>query len=246
VKDIDGNPIDIEAIVAATMRRAMDRAAADPDQQKQWLAEEESNRKRTFVERAARRGIPCDDKALVAKLYHHEEALMTTALNSAQRAIEEHIVLPSGMTVVLAGPIGTGKTFALCFVVAHYRGGALYALEREMIAYPRTGYSENEDRWRRWSDVPVLAIDELGRGLDEIRLEARQLRIAAMRDLLRLRHDRGKLTLCAGNIDCDAVRVYLDDSLADRVAHQNGNVPWFVGCSGVSLRRSSLAEESVR
>jgi hypothetical protein len=245
MKDIDGNTLDIEAIVTATMKRAIARATADPEQQKQWLAEEEADRRRAFVERCARRCLP-QDKAFLTKLYHHSEALMTTALNAAQRAIEERTILPMGMTVVLAGPSGTGKTFALCFVVAHCRGGALYALEREMIAYPRTGYSDNEDHWRRWSEVPVLAIDELGRGLDEIRPETRQQRLATMRDLLRIRHDRGKLTLCAGNIDCDSVRVYLDESLADRVAHQNGNVPWFIGCSGVSLRRSPLVEDPVR
>lgn len=146
---------------------------------------------------------------------------------------------------LLAGERGAGKTCALAWHVARYdTSGAMFVRALTISSTPRNGWSENEEKWRRWLNTPVLAIDELGRGMDK--LPSDEARLAAsqpIRMLLLERFEEGRATIAAGNpTTTEFWKWFGDDALADRFKLQRARgLDWRVIITDPSLRAAEAA-----
>lgn len=149
----------------------------------------------------------------------------------------------AGVVRVLAGPPGTGKSCAAAWACLWDAPGcprevsALFVTAAELGRTPRNTFSEHLAAWRRWTEVPLLVIDDLGLEGDA----------AAVSLLLLERYDEGRVTICTANLtDAALAARYLAGEvgprLADRLVREQGHrgrpsgLPWYVPLDGESLR----------
>lgn len=88
-----------------------------------------------------------------------------------------------------SGP-GVGKTSALCWAVTHAPRSARYVKSSTIDVTKRAGWSTDEEQWKRWESVELLALDEAG-------LEKEP---ECITKLLLERWDHASLTVIAGNL----------------------------------------------
>jgi len=160
----------------------------------------------------------------------------------AMRAVAEALSWRSGrgsefgtqeMTRVVAGRPGTGKSAACARAVVRHPASSAYVTAVEIAATPRNAFSVNEERWLRWLDVDLLALDDAGtEGGDP----------GVIRTLLVQRHDAGRATFVTTNAaKGEFVKRYFDGRLADRLkgGQESEGLEWFVSVEGSSLRDPS-------
>jgi len=136
---------------------------------------------------------------------------------------------PGTSVLILAGPMGTGKTIAAAWVLAR-ETGIYVTVERFLRLYSaRTRESEGElERLRR---ARFVVLDELGTERDPETFRA------AFHWLIDGRQARRKLTLIMGNLSADQVRARLRDGTYDeRTADRLRAIARFATTSGESLR----------
>lgn len=122
------------------------------------------------------------------------------ALQVAQRFAHEYSEAAGTRGFVLGGPVGSGKTHLLVATLLHLtleRGVATQYVEISFLyAQIRRGFSEGKSGGEiigPLSEIPVLAIDELGKG----RMSAFELE--TMDELIARRYNAGRTTLFATN-----------------------------------------------
>lgn len=135
------------------------------------------DRTREEVARAIARGHLEDTRALRGVRWWHEDP----------RGIRT-------LTLVLLGPVGTGKTYAAAWAIAG-NASAAYVKARELCRLYRSEWGPEREAWERLLRVDLLVVDELGteRELDLAR--------AAWCEALDERHAAGLRTLGLGNLD---------------------------------------------
>lgn len=207
---------------------------------------------RARQERIARRAVQtlARDRGLP-----HAEALraiatdpdpaMTPALEAVHEIARWRRGRRVGCVRLLAGPPGTGKSCAAAWACLWDEPrlprevSALFVAAAEMGRVPRNAYSEHIALWQRWTEVPLLVVDDLG-------LEGEGAR-EGMALLLLERFQGARVTICTANLTDRAFGArYLTGEigprLADRLVREQGHLghpsglPWYVGVEGESLR----------
>jgi DNA replication protein DnaC len=131
------------------------------------------------------------------------------------------------LILVLSSPPGAGKTTAMAWATGQHKYSALYVYARVITATPDNGWSENQDKWDRWTGVDLLSIDEIG-------IDSGGVGADLLGALLSRRYDFGRATICATNCDWETFKVrYVDERLMSRLEY--GYNPW-VDLSDCDLR----------
>lgn len=216
-----------------------------------YFAGETRRRQQQLITAAEERGIPCE--ASIRNVLLQEQPFPTQAMTAVQRALQWRLDQPTAagsrqpVCIVLGGPPGNGKTTALSWAVARHDRPATYVTSAVIASTLRNGWSENEERWRRWGSVDLLAVDELG-------LEDGSEGAARVGALIAQRNDHGRATFCAGNLDAPTfIARYGNTRLNSRLRYgqsRNGDangLPWWTDLSDCDLRnpanRSAFMEQ---
>lgn len=113
---------------------------------------------------------------------------------------------------VLLGPMGTGKSVALTFALAHAPRGAAYTTAAEITRTHRAMH-DNRGVWAKWVNVDLLCIDELGT----------EEKPEVITELLLDRWKTGGLTIGAGNVSAKVIASrYLAGELGARLKERLG------------------------
>jgi DNA replication protein DnaC len=132
---------------------------------------------------------------------------------------------PEFRILVLGGPLGVGKSFALAWAVAQAGGRLVRAADLvEMGSFDR-------EYWDSLEAVSVLAIDELGAERPNVEFESKLF------NLLAGRYQRMKRTLIATNQDPDGFKARYAGTGLERLFDRIRNGGKFVACPGESLRK---------
>lgn len=221
----------LQAIAARTATPAHAEAVALDRQRQATLA------RRAVATLARERCLPdADELRRVAQSPH---PTTTPALEAVQAVAAWRGGRRLGVVRVLAGPPGTGKSCAAAWACLWDSPGrprdvsALFVHAAEMGRTPRNNYSEHLAAWRRWTEMPLLVIDDLG-------LEG-SAAADAIGLLLLERYDASRVTLATANLTAEAFGArYLSGDvgprLADRLVRGQATLPWYVAVEGESLR----------
>jgi DNA replication protein DnaC len=185
---------------------------------------------------ATQRGLPAQEE--LRAVATNPNPVLTPALEAVRNIAAWRGARRRGVVRVLAGPPGTGKTCAAAWTCLwdapdHPREvSALFVAAAEIGRTPRNNYSEHLAAWRRWTEMPLLVIDDLG-------LEGEAAR-EGLALLLLERYDAGRVTICTANLPDAAVGArYLAGEIGPRLADRllrGQSLPWYVAVDGTSLR----------
>lgn len=183
-------------------------------------------------------GVP--PKALALRNVALDRCPPETPALAAMRALVAEARAPQdptrhpGRVVVLAGPVGTGKSAAMAWAVARWPQPnrellpAAWTTAARILRSP-SGWSGNAEAWARWQSVDLLAIDDAGSDTGDT---------SVIGVLLAERYGDGLVTIVATNIlRADFQTRYADARLGDRLVNEQGaRCPWWVICASASLR----------
>lgn len=138
----------------------------------------------------------------------------------------------------LSGAPDSGKSCAMAWTAVHHPARALFVTAAE-IAATAFGHSETTEQWREWYDVDLLCIDELGLERGEPDKLAR---------VLVERYNRGRFTLCAGNLTLEEFQgrynpgeqTRLWSRLEREQGQLAGGLPWYVLLEPCDLRGKGI------
>lgn len=165
-------------------------------------------------------------RAIVRGEERPTDALLTVRSWYA-RALDPAVRGPT--VLILAGPMGTGKTLAASWVLARQSG--LYVPVERFLRYYQGRGREHESELDRIRAARFVVLDELGteRDPDVFR--------AAFHWLIDGRQSRRKLTLIMGNLSADQIRARLRDGTYDeRTADRLRTIARLATTSGESMR----------
>jgi DNA replication protein DnaC len=131
---------------------------------------------------------------------------------------------PEFRLLVLGGPLGVGKSFALAWAVAQTGGRFVRAADLVEAG------SFDREFWDSLEAVTVLAIDELGAERSNVEFESKLF------NLLNGRYQRMKRTLIATNANADGFKARYAGTGLERLFDRIRNGGKFATCSGVSQR----------
>lgn len=201
---------------------------------KEGQAEEPETTAKELLQKNAEwnaKGIPQHEKLRSLLM---QGAMLTEAMRAVVAAQSWQRLNRLPFLLVLSGVPGCGKTVALARWIADSNSGC-FVRASEIAQTPRNDWSENSAKWKRWSIVRKLAVDEFG--LEERAVGAR------LNALLCDRFDNGLETILATNADEQTVIESLfDPRLASRVlgeqgfAGRNGGLPFFAILPAVDMR----------
>jgi hypothetical protein len=225
--------------------RALDAHAASPETVAAIARDNarlDAIARRALVSLAQRFELPDDPE--LTEVILSDAPRETAALAAFREVFEIRAREPKRrpMARVLSGPPGTGKTLAMAWAVLHQRhdlplrqmvdalAPALFVTASTVAATPRNGFSTNADAWKRWVEIPVLAVDDAGRERGDAGL---------LVELFEERWAGTRITLVSTNVDkADWYQRYPSSRLADRWhrdQHARG-IAWFMPVVGASMR----------
>lgn len=231
----------IDAVSAAIAARlATPKNTAAVEENRASLA---AMTRRAVTSLAASRGLPPAEG--LRSIATNPEPPSTPALEAVRAIATWRGRRRAGVVRVLAGPPGTGKSCAAAWACLWDRPGtprevsALYVGAAEIRRTPRNAFSEHLAMWKRWTEMPLLVIDDLG-----LEGEAARDDIAL---LLLERYESARVTICTANLTDKLFGArYLTGEtgprLADRMVREQGHrglptgLPWYVAIDGESMR----------
>jgi DNA replication protein DnaC len=155
--------------------------------------------------------------------WKHIDAQRDTAPVVEARALLEGP--PEFRLLVLGGPLGVGKSFALAWAVAQTGGKFVRAADLVEAG------SFDREFWDSLEAVSVLAIDELGAERPNVEFESKLF------NLLNGRYQRMKRTLIATNQNAEGFKARYAGTGLERLIDRIRNGGKFAPCAGESLRR---------
>ena len=143
-------------------------------------------------------------------------------LTPARNAVREFMVDAPG-TLILAGPVGTGKTVAACSAFLRQRGLFVRAAHLSRLGW------FDEDAWRPYERAALLVVDDLGTEY----FDAKGGGQAQWETFFDLRHSELRRTICTTNLTADEFKSRYSEKWRDRLAERGA----FVCLTGQSMRR---------
>lgn len=147
-------------------------------------------------------------------------------------------------TVLIVGPVGTGKSTLLGATV---RGlveagrGVVYVTESQLWEQVRQGFRKKRATVasivQRYAEAPVLAIDDLGTTSN-----LKDWHVDAMEHLVSVRYDQRRPMLITTNLNLDGIADAYDERLASRLAEMTGRRQ--IALSGPDWRTGRLRADS--
>ena len=162
-------------------------------------------------------GVPAAVMALISV----EASLKPTP---AREAVLEFMAQAPG-TLVLAGPVGTGKTVAACEAFLRQRGLFVRAAHLSRLGW------FDEDAWRPYERAALLVVDDLGSEY----FDAKGGGQAQWETFFDLRHSELRRTICTTNLTAEEFKSRYSEKWRDRLAERGA----FVRVTGQSMRREA-------
>lgn len=138
----------------------------------------------------------------------------------------------AGRCLVLAGPTGTGKTWAAAAVICSIRGRSRF---HHASALMRCFLSDERDAAMREAETtPLLVLDDLG----SEHHKAEGFAATLIEELLISREAEQRATIITSNLSPEKFKRWVSARIVDRI---NGDWGRVVTCGGPSLRQASAA-----
>lgn len=197
-------PLPLSSLLASRMA-SIRQAVASPEriamvteeQRRRDALRRDADMRRALLERAipskpeTRDAVRLDTVPLTMSL---ETVLRALAWRQAHRRPTGET---PGLLVVLAGSNGAGKTVAGCWVVARWEKTAMWLAARDLALTPDTDWSAYAEMRRKWAEVDLLMIDDVGA---ERGAHAERQIIERFASLVLARYEAGLATIVATNL----------------------------------------------